>query len=366
MDNQNILEEKYLYVEEEDISQDIPEERSFFQDIPEGEDVSQNIPEEGSSLQDIMEHETHNIYVDEKIECPYLSATWWIADEENNRLDEAGESLDKMFDMLTIRPVNIDKADERIFCARYEFPAYGEDFTYISAIEEIEEEGEEEDVIAFFDFPIGIFYGCVERVGILGEESSIKKIGEEGEDSVVPPMPDDLFEEKEGMTLAATLLWLAEDDAIFLVDSIGGQDEVENHWWMRFYLTNSLSDDRKMPVPGEFVSLVIFIFPNLVWGHQLTNPFIFAGNWIETVFYTSGIVKTADTEQGEYVVQYRKNEVHAVSSDWAEYKVDDRVTILKKIPAPFSTFTWEDLGEFEENEWVIVPVTFYDDDEEEE
>jgi hypothetical protein len=310
---------------------------------------------EQAELLDNSEHETYQLYAEEGIECPYPSATWWAFDEkDNNRLDEAGESLDNMLSTLAVEPSLIEKTPT-IFCARYEFPAYNKPLKHGEAAAD--------NAMGFIDFPSGVPYGCIDRLAIIGEVLTDKKIGVTGEEKSVPPFTDDLFEEKDQMPLLGTLIWVQTNEKDeFLAESIGGGNELKNHWWLRHQILEDVPDSETLPVPGEFVALVVFIFPNLPWGWQQTNPFIISGNWIETPFYTSGIVKSADHDQGEYIIQYRKYSIDAVSSDWAQYEVDDRVTILKTISPTPDTFTWEELGEYKESEWVIVPVTFYQED----
>lgn len=108
------------------------------------------------------------------------------------------------------------------------------------------------------------------------------------------------------------------------------------------------------------MALVPFLFPNEAWGWQKTNPSLFSGNWMETVFYTSGIILQV-LGDGVYIVQYRKNHISAVSSDWTEYKAGDRATVLKEVDNTAESFLWEDLEDYKEEKWVLAPITFYEE-----
>jgi hypothetical protein len=115
--------------------------------------------------------------------------------------------------------------------------------------------------------------------------------------------------------------------------------------------------------------------PGYPWGGpQKSLPFIYSGNWIDTVYYTSAkvkeVIEPSDTKPyPTYRVTWRKFEAIAKPSDFAEYQVDDRVTILKDVATDKEEQTWEDedtnvmLDEnlFDPDLWVIVPITFYDD-----
>jgi hypothetical protein len=312
-----------------------------------------DIFDDEESPEDEYEHEAFNLYAHEDMRIPYPSPTWWAFDEASfDRLEEAGTSLDEMFNLLGIEPVSIRRNVNRIFEARFEFPAYGNSFKHAGVVEE--------GSLGFIDFPIGIPFGCIERCGIVGEISSLNVIGIEGGERATPPLVEDMFRDKDGMSTVNNLIWLDKDNTKSLAPGLGVAEELEHHWWMRCQLRASDPDNSKRPTPGEFLNLVVFIFPNLSWGWQRKNPFIMSGNWMETVFYTSSkVISGAD---GEYTVQYRKNQVQAVASDWAQHEEGDRVAILKNVDSPESTFTWEDLKGYDESGWVIIPAVFYSEE----
>lgn len=280
----------------------------------------------------------------------YFGPTWWIWDEEPfDILPEAGVSLNEMYSNLNVRPNIIRQHKERIFEARYELPVFMGSLRYPEGIIA-------GDAVAFLDFVIGVPYGCIERIGVVGETTEVV-IGVTDDSHSVPPLLDDLFKEKDDLIPIYNLLWLDYENTKSFAEALPVPLELEYHWWFRM---NLIGYDDIHPVPGEFMSLVTFLFPNEAWGWQRSNPSLFSGNWMETVFYSSGIVLSKDGD-GVYTVQYRKEEIRAIASDWTEYKVGDRATILKRVDNIAQSFTWEDLTEYDNFEWVLVPITFYEE-----
>ena len=287
----------------------------------------------------------------------HFGPTWWLwDDEEFDILPEVGDSLDEMYDRLMIRPNIINQADERIFEARYELPRFEGKLKYAEALFT-------ENAIGFLDFVIGVPYGCIERIGVAVEDGE-DVIGVLDDGYAVPPVLEDLFQEKEGVASIFNLIWLDYVNTKSFAKALEVSPVLKNHWWFRI---NLIGDEDTHPVPGEFMSLVLFLFPNESWGWQRSDPSLFSGNWMETLFYTSGIVLEV-LEDGAYIVQYRKNRIQAVSSDWAEYAEGDRVTILKEVDNPAESFTWEDMKDddgnmkdYKEDKWVLAPITFYEE-----
>jgi len=186
----------------------------------------------------------------------------------------------------------------------------------------------------------------------------------------------------------------------FLANDAG--EPIPFHKNLRFWLPK----DSKWVWPGEFTALICRPMPTHCWWFQKTSPYIYAGNWMETEFYTSGIVKEVlepnegevkkdfEPEEGEVGKRYRvwvKNEELIVkSTDFYEYEVDERVGVLKTYreesgglsssmgpagassgaPANATWFSWEQLanqGTCEDvcevtqlnKNWVIIPIAFY-------
>ena len=194
-------------------------------------------------------------------------------------------------------------------------------------------------------------------------------------------------------------------------------DNPDLHGWLRYWIRG----DNQAFWPGEFVGLLCRPWPLHCWWFQESAPLIYAGNWIETEFYTSGVVKCVlemwtepdsdppsigktdesgyykaedwDFRAGAklYVVWVKNEEIIVSSSDFLEYDVGDRVGLLKcvrdgsetahtcavgavdAISGTSDKFSWESLKWFrfekknsrdEEmftKEWVIVPVDFFPD-----
>lgn len=191
-------------------------------------------------------------------------------------------------------------------------------------------------------------------------------------------------------------------------------EDVDNwklHYWLRYWIKR----DNTEIIPGEFVGLICKPWPLHCWFYQQSSPFVYAGNWVETEFYTSGIVKevlvawTDDEEPmpsdgyydpdeqvstangNHYRVWVKGEEMIVESSDWKEYEVGERVGLLKRIrdgsgtnyvsaagsvaagPGPGTNFDWQGLkyqklkgkntadDDIYTREWVIVPVSFFPD-----
>ena len=189
----------------------------------------------------------------------------------------------------------------------------------------------------------------------------------------------------------------------YLAEDAG--EKIKFHKNLRYWIPK----DSKWMWPGEFVALICRPMPTHCWFFQETSPFIYSGNWAETEFYTSAIVKEVlepnegevikdfEPEDGEVGKRYRvwvKNEELILkSSDFLEYEVDDRVALLKQYreeaggtscsmgpagsgtgaPANATWFSWEGLAnqktcdgkdQCDQQEdlnktWVIVPIIFY-------
>lgn len=308
---------------------------------------------ETQKIRERLEHETVNLYAEEGIDMPYPEATWWKTDEPDFDIYEKNSSmLKEILLKLGISAVMIDKSNKRIFEARYEFPQYEKGFKYSEAV------FYPDSVIGFIDFMGGVVYGCMEKLGIFGEVFSEEHdLGMEGGDKPVPPLPETLFSETEGVVLLFNKFWLGYENVEPFTRGLEGLPGPKHDWWTRLNLVEHDASSNTMPTPGEFVGTVIHISPNLPWGWQETTPFVFSGNWMETVFYSSAIV-VAVIDSVTYTVQYCGKHVEAKASDYARYEVDDRVAVLKGVEHEEISMTWEDLRDFDET-WWIVPMVFY-------
>ncbi len=151
------------------------------------------------------------------------------------------------------------------------------------------------------------------------------------------------------------------------------------HFWLQMVLFgegNVCAGDRKWPIPGEFIGLGVRMLRGLPWGEQRSSPFIYSGNWVDGVFLTSGVIKEIIEPTDTIAYPTYKVSWHNLSdpitlnpSDFAEYKVGDRVTILKDITVTKTHQSSEDddvKANCEKSKWQIVPITFYGDQGKEE
>jgi hypothetical protein len=310
---------------------------------------------------------------------PDLWATYWLFPEEgmDDILEQAGESLDDFLEKFNLKCVKAgDEGDETLFLARYELRGRDGELKYPEAI--VAED--DSKVLGFVDFLNGFPYGDVEMMGIVGElstkEGELTVVSAEGE--VSPPVPDDLFEGIKEEMILHSYLWLAwKDEVDLLADNLEGEDDAKNpHWWLRW---NIIDKEAKYPTPGEMLFLAVRLFPTSPWGDQGSSPFLMSGNWMDTLYYSSGVIievndPVSPATYKSYTVRWRGQEITARPSDFTEYEVDDRVAILKRPDNSKETHTWKmkDDGsvsdeplEFDKEHWVIAPITFYEKEPEE-
>jgi hypothetical protein len=152
-------------------------------------------------------------------------------------------------------------------------------------------------------------------------------------------------------------------------------ETVEPKMWMRVWIKKTDT----LPVPGEFIGILTrpVACPPHVWWFQESSPFLYAGNWMETNHFTSGVITDitleADRTDGgtgnEYTVKVQGCSIIVEATDFYDYKVGDRVAILKldsTASLAEESFTWlnqthlkaADEGAEKAN-YLIVPCTFY-------
>jgi hypothetical protein len=311
-------------------------------------------------------------------ELDTLEPTWWVMDREPGMDDLAagvasGEVLQKMGEDLKIYPFQDRDGKDRLFLARFEFPKYDETFQFSEAVFAPGEVG------GWIDFLGGFPVDCCEMLVAIGEYSSKadKVIAKAGAGKVVAPVPEKFFDwpDKDKVLFNLTAL-PAKNVAQIIAPNLGGESKPEKaHWWFRVNLADDPENPKKWPVPGEFLGLGVRMMPDKPWGRQKSSPFVWSGNWMDTVYYTGAVIKeiqepTDDTPYSTYTVVWRGQEIKEVKpSDFAEYRVKDRVTILKDVATEKKTQLWKDDdmkffgGEDgiapEDITWSIVPVTFY-------
>ena len=294
-----------------------------------------------------------------------LEPTWWVMDREPGMDDLAGDGavdvLASMKKTLNIFPFqDLDKKD-RLFLARFEFPQYGEDFQYSEAV------FTSGKAVGWIDFLGGFPVDCVEMLVAIGEYSSKtdKVPVKDGTDKVVAPMPEKFFDwpDKDKVLFNLTALPVKNIGKMLAPNLEGEPKPAKVHFWFR---VNLAVDTVKFPVPGEFLGLGVRMMPDKPWGKQKSSPFIYSGNWMDTVFYAGAVIKsiqdpTADTPYATYTVTWRDQDIAKVKpSDFALYKVGDRATILKDVTIEKQSQLWKDsdMKAFGDT-WMIAPITFY-------
>jgi hypothetical protein len=148
-------------------------------------------------------------------------------------------------------------------------------------------------------------------------------------DGFMSPMTD-MKGECPGVHLVEKGYIVMSRDAEYPAASFEGYDKILPFQSLRYHLRR----DSKWPLPGEFIGLLAKPWPSHVWWFQETSPFLYSGNWFETNYYTSGIIKEilapAEGSVGlTYKCVVRGVEVCVSSSDFYGYSVGDRVSILR-------------------------------------
>ena len=260
---------------------------------------------------------------------------------------------------------------DRLFEARFEFPV-GADRKYPEAFTKTgwSKKAPPSWVVGFMDFLCGFPIDCVEMLLYIGQFSTTKdNLGaavKPGKGACAPvPGKGKWFKWPEERNIHVNKTALPSGyTEIFPADI--QPKPVQPHWWLRTHL----GGDEKFPIPGEFGGLGVRMMPGEYWGKQKSSPFLYSGNWMDTVYYSGAVVKeviepTQEKPYPRYKVQWRKDEVIAYPTDFAEYKVDDQVTILKDVTTEKKTEIWKDADtekfppEEDKADWRIVPISFY-------
>jgi len=254
---------------------------------------------------------------------------------------------------------------------RYETVLNGKGFKYYS-------EGMPESSVGYLAFPVGQL-GVMEIVSLIGEsiteDDSFSITGEEAVVEAGEMMAP--VHNNRGGCVGTHLIengYLVQDPKVELMsEDFEGQEPVAPHRWLRYWL----KPEDTFPVPGEFVVLLAKSELFHVNWFQATQPVVYSGNWWETEYYSSGIVKeviepddASDEETNIYKIWVRSFEMYLRPSDFAEYKVDDRVAIVKETLDLVDNMDWTLLESDKNNEsssaenpdsdWYIMPISFYD------
>lgn len=353
-----------------------------------------------------------------------LEETWFAIDSDNPELMWLQKGIDTINTEID-REIEIRGSDEykrvsifqnragsdTLFIARYEMMKYNEKSQYPDVI------GDYKEAKGWIDLFGGFPMDCIEIMVFVGLQSSIKNdvyIPDSGKKSA--PKPDKFFYWPEEGRVLVTKTAKRESEAQWLIKGIdpakliaaGGKDPKNSlpdepiptraHWWLRAIYIGGGKDnnDEELPevmvpgviptppgadqpkgiVPGEFVGLATRLMPDVPWGKQKSSPFFYSGVYIDTVYYTGAriteVIDPTDTvPYPMYKIAWRPTDkyedgiVTAKPSDFAEYKVSDRVTILKDVTTEKKSQLWkdDDTKEFGET-WMIAPISFYGLDKE--
>lgn len=297
-----------------------------------------------------------------------LDMTWWLFDSEpgmDDIYDRAGDSLETLTDQMGYQIFQTNDGNPRLFQCRFEFLREGGTFKY---------DGRDSsfagDIKVYLDFLTGFPIDCIEIMFMVAQYSSLythEQITKmDYGNGATPPVPASFFEGYDPDRIMVNITAIDREMSggqyygVHLVKGLSGASEPENIKW--FARTN-LGAEEKWPIPGEFVALGVRIMPTDIGGNQQTSPFLYAGNWIDSVYYTSGEIEEVD-DSGEtpiYTVKWRNQRIRIPSTDYAKYSVGDRVTILKDVETRKLSQTWEDADSLEPQSgvWSIAPIMFY-------
>ena len=151
-------------------------------------------------------------------------------------------------------------------------------------------------------------------------------------------------------------------------------EDIKPKKWLRYWIHK----DSTLPVPGEFIGILCrpLASPPHVWWFQESAPFLYAGNWMETQYLTSGLIVSvtleADRTDGgvgnAYTVKIQGVSVIIYSTDFFSYSAGDRVAVLKTgsmtmATKAFSSFQQTSMKKVDEyvvkSTYVIIPATYY-------
>lgn len=242
----------------------------------------------------------------------------------------------------------------------------------------------------YLAFPVGPL-GVQQVVSVISESLLAKEEYQVEDNSLDPTKAGELLcpmgeqtDDCMGRHLVEKAYILVDRDAEYPAEIMLGQESILPHHWMRLWLDKQGT----WPVPGEFIAMIIkpLGLPPHCWWYQLTSPLIYAGQFFETEYYTSGVVLAVISEQdrdweagtatyevtavsstctqrtghGEYTlsmgqqfenwdqvgnvykVRVKDQDLYLKSSDFLEYSVDQRVAV-RKVPGKKMNFTWDDL-----------------------
>jgi len=254
----------------------------------------------------------------------------------------------------------------------------------------LEGEGVGDVYSGYLSFPIGAL--GVMRVVSVVSASMLQRDEYQVQDSSCDPVPGKSFFPPEmgsqddsclGEKLIESTYLVNHRDAEYPAAEMFNVEPILPHHSLRFWLRQ----DQPFPVPGELIALLTKAqsLPPHVWWFQETNPFINAGGWFETEYYTSGLILakieevsreeegmgtfevtelSSDLAQKEgfgnyqlymgdqfeweeigtvYKVRVKEQDLYLRCSDFAEYDIDTVVAVRKKPGITTHNFMWHNL-----------------------
>jgi len=236
-----------------------------------------------------------------------------------------------------------ESSPKKLFLMRYQTIRPGQAFDWaIGAVPE--------ECCGFLDFIIGPL-GVMETLTIAGEETG--GLGEVQTGGLLLPPNPIQPQSAPGLDIVIGG-YLPFANVETFANELTDEPTLVFHSWLRVKLMTSYT----FPVPGEFLGLLARPFVQFVWYMQESSPFLWAGNFFETNFYSSGVVDTIEGNNTYSVWIHEKLVTGIKSSDYFEYAVGDRVALLKIRELPEKGFCWKDLIDGVSS-WVILPITFY-------
>ena len=253
------------------------------------------------------------------------------------------------------------KENRKLYQAKFEMGLSGEAFQHPEAI--LDKASSNGTVAGFVDFMTGFPMAVIELQAIVGEISSRPDLKDQLVESVQdsemasPAFPQTLFGGYLDEKILMNLMYIENDYSDFMAKDLDDEDPLKGlHWWLRTNLMSDIGGDpRKWPYPTEFLGLAVRLFPSRFSDSQESNPFIYSGCFLDTVYFTAGFIKeivdpTDEKPWPSYKVTWRKDpdnpdstgEYLLFPTDWTEYKVGDRVLIIKDVTTGKKSHLWKD------------------------
>lgn len=312
----------------------------------------------------------------------------------------AEKLIERMVDDFKIMPVNVDN-DRIMYLARFEIVRYKREFQHPEAVinkKDKSQPASNEQILgtaAWIDFLSGFPLGVCELLSLVGEITSRPDYQnqlletQQSDGGPVPVFPQTLFGGYEEAKIALNIIYLDGENYDSLADDLKDEEVVKGlHWWVRANLPNGNDLDPsvslKFPYPGEFMCMAVRLMMERFWDSQESSPFLFAGNWLDTVFFSSGFVNTLEEATAEFPwkpvkTQWRINPLLENDdglyilrpTDFSDYQTPDqntdtgygdRVTLLKDISATKPSELWrdEDMSPpLNTAKTQVVPIMFY-------